>query len=472
MVSEPRSVRGLNVAVLGLGKSGRAAARLALARGAASVYASDTGSGGIMQTVRHELEQFGARVEVGRHDLERIRAADLVVTSPGIPPNAPTLAALRDRRVIAELELASWYVGARLVAITGTNGKTTTTALLQAICLEADVSSVAAGNIGFTLSEVALTEHDFEWVVCETSSFQLAGIESFHPRVGVLTNLTPDHLDRYPDFASYAADKEALTRNMTEADVLILNADDDGSRGFAPAARATRHAFTTGRPLRPGVGIRKGQIVQVTVEGHERTVAAVDSIRLLGPHNLQNALAASLAALLMEVPPPAVAAALRSFTGVPHRLEEVARVDGVAFVNDSKATNVDSATWALRSFHSPLLLILGGRHKGSSYATLLPEMAGKVKEVFAIGEARERIAGDLGGQVSVRLAGSLEEAVLEAFRAAAGGDTVLLSPACSSYDMFRDFEERGERFREIVRSLRRSPAFARDPRRRREACSQ
>jgi UDP-N-acetylmuramoylalanine--D-glutamate ligase len=456
----------MRVAVLGLGKSGRAAARLALARGAASVYASDAGSGPVLEWARAELEALGAEVELGGHDRSRLAGSDLAVISPGIPLSVPPLKGLPGLRVVGELEFASWHVEAPIAAVTGTNGKTTTTALLQAICERGGLRSRAAGNIGLALSEVALDAERLDWVVCEVSSFQLATIESFRPRVGVLTNLSPDHLDRYSDFGSYVADKAALARNMTEEDALVLNADDSGSHDFAPEARAARRFFTTGKPVRPGVGVHKGQIVELDAEGRTRQVAPLAALRLPGPHNAQNALAATLAGLLVGIRPEAVEAALRAFPGVSHRLEEVAVVDGVRFVNDSKATNVGATIWALRSFDSPIHLILGGRHKGSPYTPLLPEMSDKVKGVFAIGEARDRIAADLGGHVPVRRVKSLEAALHEAFKAAVGGDTVLLSPACSSYDMFPDFEARGEAFRRLVQGLRRSPAFARDPRHR------
>lgn len=460
-MTPPRSVAGLNVAVLGLGRSGQAAARLALARGAGSVYASDAARGAELERGREELERLGAVVELGRHDPERLASADLAVVSPGIPPDALALGPLRGSRVVGEIELASWYVSAPIAAVTGTNGKTTTTALLQAMCAAAGLRSRAAGNIGLPLSDVASGGGELDWVVCEVSSFQLATIESFRPRVGLLTNVSPDHLDRYPDVAAYVADKEALARNMTADDALVVNADDPGSRGFATGAPARRHVFTTARPTRPGVGLCRGWIVQVDEHGHERRIAPVSAVRIPGPHNLQNALAASVAALLMGLAPEAVEAGLRGFTGVPHRLEEVARVDGVRFVNDSKATNVEATAWALRSVDTPVHLILGGRHKGAPYTPLLPEMAGKVRGVYAIGEARDLIATDLGREIPVYLMESLETAVMEAFRSAAGGETVLLSPACSSYDMFRDFEHRGDTFREVARSLRRSPAFIR-----------
>ncbi len=460
-MSAPRSVAGLDVAVLGLGKSGRAAARLARARGAASVYASDAAAGPALELVRSELQELGIDVELGRHDPARLAAADLAVISPGIPPDATPLPGLPAVRTVGEVELASWYLDASIAAVTGTNGKTTTTALLQAICERGGLSSVAAGNIGLPLAEVALSGRSLDWAVCEVSSFQLAGTETFHPRVGVLTNLAPDHLDRYAGLAAYAADKERLTRNMTADDALVLNADDPGSRGFAAGSPASRWLFTVGRPALPGVGVMRGQIVELGADGRLRGVGQVEELRLRGPHNLQNALAASLAALRMGVAPRAVAEGLSAFPGVPHRLEEVARVDGVLFVNDSKATNVDATLWALRSFDGPLHLILGGRHKGSPYAPLLAEMTGKVKQVLALGEARERIAAELAGQIPVRRMDSLQAAVEAAFHDAVGGDVVLLSPACSSYDMFRDFEARGEAFRQIVQSLRRSPAFAR-----------
>ncbi|MFN2431915.1 MAG: UDP-N-acetylmuramoyl-L-alanine--D-glutamate ligase [Gemmatimonadota bacterium] len=457
-------VRGRRVAVLGLGRSGRAAARLALARGAASVYASDTGRTAALEQAREELEALGAEVELGRHDPARLAVADLAVISPGIALEATPLAELPGARVIGELELAYRYLATPVAAVTGTNGKTTTTALLQAMCERAGLRSRAAGNIGRALSEVVLAGEPLDVVVCEVSSFQLSWIDRFRPRVAVLTNFAPDHLDRYPDLAAYRADKEAVARNQTAEDALVLNADDPGSRGFAAGARASRHAFTTGAPREAGLGVARGMLVRRDAEGRERPVAPAEAVRLRGPHNLQNALAASLAALLLDVPPGPIEAALRAFPGVPNRLEEVGRVDGVTFVNDSKATNVDATVWALRSFDTPLHLILGGRHKGSPYAPLLAEMHGNVKQVLALGEARERIVAELGRDVPVTSVGSLEEAVHRAFRTAEGGDTVLLSPACSSYDMFRDFEERGEAFRRAVGSLRGSPSFARRPR--------
>ncbi len=465
VAARTNSVEGLRVAVLGLGRSGRAATRLALARGAAAVYASDSDAGPVLEEARAELEALGADVELGRHDPERLAGSELVVISPGIPPARTPLAELPGVRVVGELELASWYVMSPLAAVTGTNGKTTTTALLHAIGEAAGARTVAAGNIGLPLSDVAAAGEPLDWIACEASSFQLASIESFRPRVGVLTNIAADHLDRYDEIGSYVRDKEAIARNMTSDDALVLNADDPGSDGFARDAAAARRFFTVKRPRLPGLGVHRGWFLERKADGTERRIAPLESLRLRGPHNLQNALAAGLAALLMGVPREGVAAGLRQFTGVPHRLEEVARIDGVRFVNDSKATNVQATVWALRSFDSCLLPILGGRHKGSPYSPLAPEMAGKVKTVFAIGEARERIAADLEGTVRVIPMDSLEEAVRAAFRSAEGGDTVLLSPACSSYDMFRDFEDRGEAFRRIVNGLRRSPDFARDRRR-------
>jgi UDP-N-acetylmuramoylalanine--D-glutamate ligase len=460
----PRSVEGLGVAVLGLGRSGRAAARLALARGAAWVHASDTSDAEPQRAAAAELAGLGARVELGRHDGAVLARADVVVLSPGIPAARTPLAGLPSARVVGELELASWYLRSPCAAVTGTNGKTTTTAWLAAMGEAAGLVTPAAGNIGRPLSDVALEADAPDWIACEASSFQLAATESFHPRVAVLTNLAPDHLDRYATFAEYVADKEAVARNLEPGDALVVNGDDPASGTFAPRSRAARHVFTTGRPAGPGIGVVRGTITQLEAGGGEVRIAPAAVVSLPGPHNLQNGLAAALAARLLGVPPDAVAHALAAFRGVPHRLEEVARVDGVRFVNDSKATNVEAAIRALRSFDGPLHLILGGRHKGSPYTPLLREMAGKVRAVYAIGEAADRIARELGGEVPVRRPGTLERAVEEAFRAAAGGDTVLLSPACSSYDQFTDYEARGEAFRRLAASLRSSPAFARERR--------
>lgn len=453
MSAGPVAVPGARVAVLGLARSGSAAARL-LARAGASVYASDVSSTPDVERAAAGLREEGIEAVAGGHDPARVSASDWLVVSPGIPPEAPALveAVRLGIPVFAELEVASWFAEAPIAAITGTNGKTTTTALLGEIASEAGVRASVAGNIGRPFSAAVMEEPAPAWFVLEVSSFQLAGIHTFSPRIAIVLNLTSDHLDRYPDMDAYARDKERIAENQGPADHLGLNAEDPALAGFAASRPPRRHAFHRTRAVASGATAAGGRIALVGLPD-QGPVMAADEIALPGAHNLQNALAAALAASLMGIERASIAAGLASFSGVPHRLETVAEVEGVRWVNDSKATNVDSAGVALEAFDAPLVVILGGRHKGSSYAPLIPRL-GRARAVLAIGEAAPLIERELGHAVPVERAGTLERAVERARSIARAGDVVLLAPACSSYDQFVNYEERGERFRELVSPAR------------------
>jgi UDP-N-acetylmuramoylalanine--D-glutamate ligase len=439
--------------VLGLGKSGTAVARLLADRGA-EIYASDVSTGAAVAAAAAAIAGRRVAVELGRHDLARLSACDWIVTSPGIPPRAPILSdpAVTARPIYSEIEVASWFAAAPIAAVTGTNGKTTTTALLGEVARAGGIRVGVAGNIGRAFSEAVLEESGLEWYVIEVSSFQLARIDTFRPRVAVVLNLTPDHLDVYDSMAAYAADKARIAENMGAGDHLCLNAEDPGLESFNPGRSVECHFFHRRQPVERGAHVEGGWIA-LAGEADAGPVIPVASLAIPGAHNLQNALAATVAGSLMGVPRAAIGSALAEFRGVSHRLETVAEIGGVRFVNDSKATNVDSTLVALEAFDAPLVVILGGRHKNAAYAPLAGALARRGRRVLAIGEAADRIADELGDSTPVEKVGTLDQAVRRAAEIAAPGDVVLLSPACSSYDQFANFEERGNRFRELVAGL-------------------
>jgi UDP-N-acetylmuramoylalanine--D-glutamate ligase len=446
------------VGILGLARSGQAAARLALARGSA-VFASDAGDSDEVRAAAQSIRGAGGEAETGGHSVDRLAACDLLVVSPGIPPGASVLSDHRVRRVpwISELEFAYRYLEAPVIAVTGTNGKTTVSAWVAHLLTAAGSDAVAAGNIGLPLSDVALRDRAPAWVVVEASSYQLGGIDTFTPRVGVVTNLAPDHLDRYPDVESYYADKARLFDHASADSVWVLNGDDAAVLRLAAGAPGRRLLFRTASSPAPdesGAWLTSDGRLAARVDGVEMELAATDELRLLGRHNHANALASALAALTVVDDLSGVAAGLRSFAPLPHRLEPVADVNGVLWVNDSKATNVASARVAVEGMDRPTVLLLGGRHKGESYHPLAEAIAGRVRVVLAYGEAADRIAADLAGTVPVeRVAGGMDALVARAAELAEPGNAVLLAPACASFDMFRDYEARGREYVRMVRAL-------------------
>jgi len=444
------------VAVLGLARSGRAAAELAL-RAGYRVYASDVGDTPALREAAEAVRRAGGEAEVGGHSVEKIAACDLIVVSPGIPPTAPILAEPRVAAVprVSELEFAFRYLDAPVAAVTGTNGKTTTTALASHLLQTAGLDAPAAGNIGLALSEVARRDPAPDWVVVEASSFQLADIDTFAPRIGVVTNLAPDHLDRYPSVEAYYADKARLFENATDASAWVLNGESPEVLALAGEAPGRRYLFRVRSVPEPdelgGFVADDGTLVLRTQAGAVPLVHTSE-LRILGEHNRANALAASLVAVLAGVDVDAVREGLRTFRALEHRLEPIVERNGILWINDSKATNVESTRVALRSITRPTVLLLGGRHKGEPYTTLLPEMKDRVKAVVAYGEAARLVEADLAGAVRVeRVDGPFEDVIARAESLAVPGDVILLSPACSSYDMFRNYEERGRRFAALAR---------------------
>ena len=451
------SLDGELIGVLGLARSGLAAARLALRRGA-RVYASDGGDTPAARAAAEEIRAAGGEAEIGRHDVGKLAECSRIVLSPGIPPGAAILRepALESEAIIAELEFAFEQLDAPVIAVTGTNGKTTTTALITHLLKACGYDAAVGGNIGTALSEVALSDPQPQVVAVEVSSFQLGRTRRFAPAIGVLTNLAPDHLDWYPTVEEYYADKARLFRNATPETRWVLNGEDDAARSLPGDASGERYYFRIAGPLLDGerggyLSADRWLTLRLTEEGEEERLAPAGALRILGPHNVANALAALIAIRLFGAPSAGLAEALRSFPALPHRMEPVGEHDGVLWVNDSKATNISSTQVALRSIDRPTILLLGGRHKGEPYANLEAEVRERVRGVIAFGEAAELVERDLAGLCPVeRVEGSFEDVVRTAGRLAHPGDAVLLSPACSSYDMFSSYEERGERFRELV----------------------
>ena len=452
MIPEAWRGRGV-VAVIGLGKSGVAATRL-LAREGVRVYASDASDhpyGGDALEALRSLR--GVALDVGRHDLAQIRGAAAVIVSPGVPPEAPPLAAAREARVpiLSEIDLGFRALsgsGTRCIAITGTNGKTTTTALVAHLLRQAGVHAEAAGNIGRPLADIALQNDHYQWLAVEVSSFQLHDSPHFAPEIGILTNLAPDHLDRYASVEAYYADKRLLFRNARPDHVWVLNGDEPAVLELAAGALGRRVLFSLRHPT-DGWYDATARRLQL---GRDALLARAD-LGLLGDHNVANALAAALAVREAGVPLAAIGEGLRSFRPLAHRLEPVREVGGVRWINDSKATNIASTVVAVEAMDRPFVLLLGGRHKGEPYTRLAPMLREKCRLVIAYGESGELIERDLGGKVPLERGTTFEDVVARARGAARPGDAVLLSPACSSYDMFKNYEERGATFRTLVEQM-------------------
>ena len=447
----PASWRVGTVAVVGLGKSGVSAARL-LAREGVRVYASDGSDHPYAGSAAAELRGLaGVEVEVGRHDLGKIRAAAGVVASPGVPPDAPPLAAARDAgvEIVSELDLGFRALAeTRCIAITGTNGKTTTTALVAHLLSVAGLRATAAGNIGRPLADIAVAGDRYQWLAVEASSFQLHDSPHFAPEIGVLTNLAPDHLDRYPSVDAYYADKRLLFRNAAAGHVWVLNGDDAAVLALADGAAGRRVLFSLARRVDAWYEKAAGVLRLGGAELLRRP-----DLHLLGDHNVANALAAALAVHEAGVQPALSAEGLRSFRALPHRREPVREVGGVLWINDSKATNIASTVVAIEAMDRSFVLLLGGRHKGEPYTRLGPLLKERCRLVIAYGEAGSIVEQDLRGQVQLARGTTFEDVVARARGAARPGDAVLLSPACSSYDMFKNYEERGATLRRLVEAM-------------------
>jgi UDP-N-acetylmuramoylalanine--D-glutamate ligase len=447
------ALAGRAVTVVGLARSGVAACRLLQAL-RARVTGTDARAEDALPPDARALRAEGVRLIVGGHPDEAFQAAELVVVSPGVPADHPSLAACRARGipVIAEIELAYRTMTAEFVAVTGTNGKTTTTALTGALFAESDWPVFVGGNIGRPLAAEALRFPADGWVVAEVSSFQLETTDAFRPRVAAVLNLTPDHLDRHGSLAAYTDAKARIFRSQGPEDWAVLNADDPGAASLAARVGARLLWFSRREPVVEGAWVRDGWVT-LRFRGIDTAVCPVGDIVLRGAHNLENVLAATACAGAVGVAPERLRRTIRAFRAVPHRLEWIRDRGGVAFFNDSKGTNVDATLKALAAFEEPIVLIAGGRDKAQRFAALADAARGRVKAAILIGEGRATIGPALRAVTRVEDAESMGEAVRRAAALAAPGDVVLLSPACASYDQYANFEERGEEFRRLVANL-------------------
>ncbi len=446
---------GCKVMVVGLARSGLAAARL-LSMREAEVIANDMKTAAELPDAVAELQSLpNVRLELGRPADEFIRQVDAVFISPGVPIDSTFLQIAEElgRPVIGELELGFMFTKAPVVAITGTNGKTTTTALIGLMFKRAGYATHVVGNIGDPLSGHALDIKPEDIVVAEVSSFQLESVHTFRPKVSMILNITPDHLNRHHTMELYTDMKARVFENQRDSDVLILNWDDPPTRALAQRARCRVLYFSRKQELDAGCFIRDGRIVWRDGEGQEIVMGRPEEVRIPGDHNLENALAASAAALSMGVSPAIVRHSLAAFEGVEHRIEFVTEVQGVRFINDSKGTNPASSIASVRAMALPTIIIAGGYDKHTGFDDFIASFAGsKIAGMVVIGDTAEQLAATAAahGFAPVERAGTLRDAVYKAYGMARPGYNVLLSPACASYDMFRDFEERGRVFKQIV----------------------
>jgi UDP-N-acetylmuramoylalanine--D-glutamate ligase len=477
-------LKNKRVLVVGLGKSGLAAAHFLKTLGA-RVTVSDARPATLIAELSELLDQ-GFMVEAGSHGLLTFRRQDLIVVSPGVPMSTPVLSQVRamGAHIIGELELGAEYLKGEVIAVTGSNGKTTTTSLIGEILKAAGRPTLVGGNIGRPVT--AMVEESMElsggggeadppaaakddnliadggdfraaktvWSVLEVSSFQLETVETFKPRIALVLNITPDHLDRHGTFEAYAALKARITEFQTAEDFLVLNGEDKETQLIAAKTKAQVYWFSGRRPIRQGAFVHGESILFVAREGAKpEPVMPVAEISLAGAHNVENVLAAVCAARLAGVESETIRAAVAAFKAVEHRLEFVREVGGVRYYNDSKATNVDATMKAVAAFEGGIHLILGGKDKGSDYRVLEPLLRERVKTVITIGSAAEKIERELDGVVKIESAGTLARAVAFAHETAVAGDTVLLAPACASFDQFENYEQRGRVFKELVQAL-------------------
>jgi UDP-N-acetylmuramoylalanine--D-glutamate ligase len=441
---------GKRCVVVGMAATGMAAAEF-LHRQGAAVIVSEQRSEREMRPSLKKLRSLGVKVELGGHTAQALLSGDMIVLSPGVDPHIPPLVAAREQGIpiMSEIELASWFLDAPMIAITGTNGKSTTTALIGHILAAWGKQVFVGGNIGTPLTEYLLRQKKADYIVVEISSFQLEAIISFRLWIALLLNLGEDHLTRHPTLASYAAAKARIFLNQGPEDWAIINADDAAVKALIPRIKAQVIAFSRERDRREGAWLEYRDTVVYKKEDREERFALA-RVRIKGMHNRENIMAAVAAARICAVPHQVIQTALDAFPGLEHRLELVGEWNGVSVYNDSKATNVASAVTALESLAAPIVLLAGGRDKGGDYAPLKKIIEERVKAVILMGEAKDRMQQALQGSVPLHPVEGMKEGVQLAWRLARAGDTILLAPACSSFDMFENFEERGRVFKEIV----------------------
>ena len=443
------------ILVVGLGKSGLSAARWLAKKGAHVVIGDIKGEDELKHESLKEVLELGVRLEAGEHRKETFVHSDLIIVSPGVPLDIAPIQAAREKGVpvIGEIEFATRSIHIPIVAVTGTNGKSTAVTLLGEMIRDSGAEPFVGGNIGTPLMDYVAGERKADYIVVEVSSFQLDTIEQFCPDVSLLLNISPDHLDRYPDYETYVQSKLRIFKNQEAGHYAILNDDDMRLAGYRPRRGVTvlrygmekkdkRHAYIEGKRL------------VAALPGKEVHDLDIEEFKLPGKHNLENLMGVVLSGLALGLKPESIERSITSFKGLPHRMERVGTIRGIKFYDDSKATNVDAAARSVKSFHMPVILIAGGRHKGGDYGPLVSASRGRVKKAVLIGEARDLIGESFKGIIPFVKADDMGHAIAQAFTCAESGDVVLLAPACSSFDMFSDYAHRGRVFREKVEKLK------------------
>src|SRR3989338_4488814 len=444
-------IRNKNVLVVGLARSGVSAANLLCKLGAKVTITDEKRESELSENIRKLTK--GIYLKLGGHNGVDIANVDLVVISPGVPWDSPFLNRIRENgiRIISEVELAFKYIKAPLIAVTGTNGKTTTT-LIGEMLKKDDRNVFVGGNIGNPMCEEVLNGSSSELILSEISTFQMEGIETFKPHISVILNITPDHMDRHKSMTEYIALKKRVFINQNTRDYTVFNMDDKITAALSNEGKGERIFFSRIREVDNGAFVRGNNII-FRRNRKEEIVSTLKDLKIIGVHNIENTLASVAVGGICDIPPRLMREVISEFSGIPHRMEFVREIEGIKFINDSKGTNVGATIKSIESFNEPIILIAGGKDKGSDYLPLKPLIEDRVKFLIQIDEAKKKMASVMNGFRNILNAESFEEAVNEAFDKAEKGDVVLLSPACASFDMFRDYEDRGEQFRKIVESL-------------------
>ncbi len=445
------NIKDKKISIIGAVRSGIAAAKLAKLHGAVA-FVSDSNTEEKLIDAKNEFERSGIDYEFGSHST-KVYDCDFIVTSPGVPSESEVLITAKEKGIpiYSEVEFASWFCDGKVIAITGSNGKTTTTTLLNHLLNESGLVSYSAGNIGNAFSDVVEKTTDF--IALETSSFQLDYITNFRPDYAIILNITPDHLDRYENsFEKYKAAKEKIFENQNANDFLILNGDDSETKNLGKNSSIKKFYFSTKKEVINGAYLVNGDFV-FSLDGKREKVCSASDLFIKGEHNQANALSVLIAAKFIGISNEKIANAFSSFKGVEHRLEFVREINGVQFINDSKATNVDSVWYALKSFEEKILLILGGKDKGNDYNQIKDLVQERVRKIYAIGSSKEKVYEFFNSIVTVDKKETLEECVMSGLNEAKENEVVLLSPACASFDMFKNYEHRGEVFKQAVMSL-------------------
>ena len=446
-------IQGKKISIIGAVKSGIGAAKLAKKLGAVP-FVSDSGTKESLQRSISVLDAGGIAYEYGAHS-EKVFDCDFIITSPGVPTNSAVLTNAHNKniKVISEVEFASWFCKGGVIAITGTNGKTTTTALMTHTLNEGGIKCYSAGNIGTAFSEIVLDLKKEDFVALETSSFQLDFIHGFKPNFSVILNITPDHMDRYNNsFDEYIASKLKITENQDEDDFFIYNTDDPNIKSNLKNKKVQKLAFSLISELPAGTFYREGKML-FSFFGKTEEICSSTDLFIKGEHNIANALPVLAVAKMLRIPNQKIRNAFSSFKGVEHRIEFVRELDGVEYYNDSKATNADSVTVALKSFDKPLFLILGGKDKGNNYDQIAELVKKHVKKIYAIGSSAQKVYDYFHAIVPTEKKDSMQACIVSGRKEAKSGEVVLLSPACASFDMFDNYEHRGKVFKEIVNNL-------------------